>query len=39
MGIEDSDQTRQMPRLIGVYRKCKVQIVVFHIFVNIVVYD
>ena len=39
MGIADSDQTRQMPRLIGVYPICKVQIVVFHIFVNIVVYD
>ena len=39
MGIEDSDQTRQMPRPVGVYTRCKVQIVVFHIFVNIVVYD
>ena len=39
MGIEDSDQTRQMPRLIGVYPRCKVQIVVFHIFVNIVDHD
>ena len=39
MGIEDSNQTRQMPRLIEVYPRCKVQIVVFHIFVNIVVYD
>ena len=39
MGIEDSDQTRQIPGLIGVYPRCKVQIVVFHIFVNIVVSD
>ena len=39
MGIEDFDQTRQMPRLIGVYPRCKVKIVVFHIIVNIVVYD